>query len=324
MKVKKMSIRLVQVLFALGAMLLIVAGCTPKTEHTSFQKIGNGSDSRVTYYYQKDKVVKQTTANKITYATLRVNNNAEAKKAVKSTLKKYNDTKGVTDKITYHDSYLDEKVTVDLSKASVKDFLKLAGTNSSTDSDKKAKFISFEKSEKLIKKQGFTKIEDGKFKSLPKADLKVKKAISMDQFNSIKLAKDKQAGTTVDELTKEFGKPDNTSEGSASGSYTWYTNYTKTGYVRVSTNDKKEATSKFLLQPSVENKKFTPEKYDAVNKEISQDELLDQMGAPYQVQMTPTIGLIYYITKDESGQNIKGQYLFEVRDGKVVGKQAKE
>src|SRR5699024_4941661 len=142
------------------------------------------------------------------------------KKAVKPTLKKYNDTKGVTDKITYHDSYLDEKVTVDLSKASVKDFLKLAGTNSSTD-DKKAKFISFEKSEKLIKSQGFTKIEDGKFKSLPKSDLKVKKAISMDQFNSIKLAKDKQAGTTVDELTKELGKPDNTTEGSSYGSYTW-------------------------------------------------------------------------------------------------------
>jgi len=61
-----------------------------------------------------------------------------------------------------------------------------------------------------------------------------------------------------------------------------------------------------------------------LNKEISQDELLEQMGAPYQVQMTASLGMIYYITKDETGQNIKGQYLFEVRDGKVVGKQAKE
>lgn len=322
MRAKRVLTKLSQVLLVVGALLLVIAGCAKKTEKTSFQKIANGVDSRVTYYYQDDKVTKQTTSNKITYTSLRVNNKAEAKKAVKDEVQKYNDTKGVTDKITYHDTYLQERVVVDLNKASVSDFLKLAGTYSNSSSSKK-KYISFEKSEKLIKDQGFSKVSDGKYKNLPKKDLKVRKAITMDQYNSIKITYGSTAGTTVTEMTKKLGKPD-TTPATSSGSYTWYTNYTKTGYLRVTVNDKKEATSKFMLQPTVENTKFSEDKYNQINKEIPESELLEKMGEPYQVTTYSSREMIYYITKDSTGQTIQNEYVFQVENGKVTGKQSKE
>ena len=230
MKEKNVSLKFTKILLVAAMMLLIIAGCGKKTEKATFQQVKNGVDSRVTYYYQDDKVVKQTTDNKITYASLKANNKDEAKDQIKSEVQKYNDTKGVKDEIKYHDSYLKEKVSVDLKEASVDDFLKLSDQTTSADSGKKKKYISFEKSEDLIKKQGFKKIKDGKYKQLPKAELQVKKPLTMKQYNEIAVAKsgkEAKKGTTVDELKDKLGKADRSSD----TSYTWYTNYTETNYL---------------------------------------------------------------------------------------------
>lgn len=320
MNKKNRAYGLSKLLLLLGVLLLVVTGCAKKTEKANFQKIANGVDSRVTYYYQDDKVVKQTTTNKIAYSALRVNNPAEAKKAIKSNVQKYNDTKGVTDKITYHDSYLDEHVTVDLSKASVKDFLKLSGTASTSDSKKK-QFISFKKSAELVKDQGFKRIKDGKYKSLPKSALRVRKNVSMKQYNAIKLADDDKTGTTLAEVTKTMGKPDSSTEGSSSSTYTWYTNYAKSSYLYVSVNDKKQVQSKILYQPTaMDKKKFSAEKYNQINKEISADELISKLGAPYQITSNSSREMYFYIIEDGSGN--QKQYVFQVENGKVTGKQS--
>lgn len=318
MKVKSTSSKIKGILLVVATMLLIIAGCSKKTEKTTYQQVKNGIDSRVTYYYQDDKVVKQTTANKITYTSLRANDKNEAKDKIKDEVQKYNDTKGVTDKIAYHDSYLKENVTVDLEKASVNDFLKLTGDSKSADSSSKKKYISLEKSEKLIKKQGFKKVEDGKYKEIPKAELQVKKPLTMKQYNEINVEKDDQGGTTIAELKDKYGKPDS----SNTSTYTWYTNYTHSGYLRVTTNDKDKVQNKFLLQPTVENDKFSPEKYNDINDEISEDELIEKLGTPYQVETSSTSGIIYYITKDTTGQRIQDEYAFQVENGKITGKKS--
>ncbi|HIZ96906.1 MAG TPA: DUF1307 domain-containing protein [Candidatus Ligilactobacillus excrementavium] len=317
MKEKNVSLKFTKILLVAAMMLLIIAGCGKKTEKATFQQVKNGVDSRVTYYYQDDKVVKQTTDNKITYASLKANNKDEAKDQIKSEVQKYNDTKGVKDEIKYHDSYLKEKVSVDLKEASVDDFLKLSDQTTSADSGKKKKYISFEKSEDLIKKQGFKKIKDGKYKQLPKAELQVKKPLTMKQYNEIAVAKsgkEAKKGTTVDELKDKLGKADRSSD----TSYTWYTNYTETNYFRVTVNDQDEVQSKFLLQPTVKNNKFSPEKYDKINDEISEDELIEKLGEPYQAQTYSDRGVIYYVTKDDAGQKIQTEFGFQVEDGKVT------
>lgn len=318
MKAKSISLRTGKLLLVVATTLLIIAGCGKKTEKATYQQVKNGVDSRVTYYYQDDKVVKQTTSNKITYTSLRSNNKSEAKDRIKDEVQKYNDTKGVKDKISYHDSYLNEHVSVDLNKASVNDFLKLSGDNNTSDSSSKKKYISLKKSEKLIKKQGYKKVKDGKYKELPKTDLEVKKPLTMKQYNDVQVSKDNKGGTTLDDLKDKFGKPDN----SSSSTYTWYTNYTHSGYFRVSTNDKDEVQSKFLLQPTVENNKFSPEKYADINDEISEDDLVEKLGTPYQVETSGERGIIYYITKDSSGQRIQDEYLFQVEDGTITGKKS--
>ena len=317
MKEKNVSLKFTKILLVAAMMLLIIAGCGKKTEKATFQQVKNGVDSRVTYYYQGDKVVKQTTDNKITYASLKANNKDEAKDQIKSEVQKYNDTKGVKDEIKYHDSYLKEKVSVDLKEASVDDFLKLSDQTTSADSGKKKKYISFEKSEDLIKKQGFKKIKDGKYKQLPKAELQVKKPLTMKQYNEIAVAKsgkEAKKGTTVVELKDKLGKADRSSD----TSYTWYTNYTETNYFRVTVNDQDEVQSKFLLQPTVKNNKFSPEKYDKINDEISEDELIEKLGEPYQAQTYSDRGVIYYVTKDDAGQKIQTEFGFQVEDGKVT------
>lgn len=323
MKEKNVSLKFTKILLVAAMMLLIIAGCGKKTEKATFQQVKNGVDSRVTYYYQDDKVVKQTTDNKITYASLKANNKDEAKDQIKSEVQKYNDTKGVKDEIKYHDSYLKEKVSVDLKEASVDDFLKLSDQTTSADSGKKKKYISFEKSEDLIKKQGFKKIKDGKYKQLPKAELQVKKPLTMKQYNEIAVAKsgkEAKKGTTVDELKDKLGKADRSSD----TSYTWYTNYTETNYFRVTVNDQDEVQSKFLLQPTVKNNKFSPEKYDKINDEISEDELIEKLGEPYQAQTYSDRGVIYYVTKDDAGQKIQTEFGFQVEDGNVTGKRSTE
>lgn len=323
MKAKNVPLKLTKILLVAAMMLLIIAGCGKKTEKATFQQVKNGVDSRVTYYYQDDKVVKQTTDNKITYASLKANNKSEAKDQIKSEVQKYNDTKGVKDEIKYHDSYLKEKVSVDLKEASVDDFLKLSGETTSADSDSKKKYISFEKSEDLIKKQGYKKIKDGKYKQIPKDELKVKKPLTMKQYNEVAVAKsgkEDKKGTTVNELKDKLGKADRSSD----TSYTWYTNYTKSDYFRVTINDKDEVQSKFLLQPTANNNKFSPEKYDEINDEISEDELVEKLGEPYQAQTSSDRGIIYYITKDEAGQRIQAEFAFQVENGKITGKRSTE
>lgn len=58
----------------------------------------------------------------------------------------------------------------------------------------------------------------------------------MKQYNEIAVAKsgkDAKKGTTVDELKSKLGK----ANWSSDTSYSWYTNYTKSNYFRVTIND---------------------------------------------------------------------------------------
>jgi len=69
--------KLLSVAFA-SALVVSLAGCGDKEETKTFNANINGADIKITYTYEGDKVLKQTSENKINYSTIGAKNKEEA------------------------------------------------------------------------------------------------------------------------------------------------------------------------------------------------------------------------------------------------------
>lgn len=141
---------------AATVLLFSLAGCGDKEESKTFKANINGVDISLTYTYQGDKVIKQTALNKISYATIGAKSKEDAEKVLGVLSAKYQNITGVEEKLNYQDTYAEETLTVDYSKADPKALQTLLGTLSAGDV---SKGVSMKQSQTLLEAQGFKEVK---------------------------------------------------------------------------------------------------------------------------------------------------------------------
>ena len=147
--------QLIAALFSV-ALLLGVSGCEEKEQSKSFQWSGQGTEMTLTYYYKDDKVLRQTANNKFDYAAVGVKSKEEAKSILGPISQKYQNIKGITEKVDYQDTYALETLNVDYSTVNFADLNALQGAEF-TGEVKDG--ISMKKSEALLKARGFKDVK---------------------------------------------------------------------------------------------------------------------------------------------------------------------
>ncbi|MBC2039005.1 YehR family lipoprotein [Listeria marthii] len=138
-------------LFVMVMAVMLVA-CGGKEETKTYELSQNGSTTKMTYTYVKDKVTIQTTENEMTYSALGFKNKEEAEKALKESSDKFQGVEGVKESIEYKDDKAIETLEIDYEKADAKELTKLPGFAASGDIEKG---ISMEESAKMLESQGF-------------------------------------------------------------------------------------------------------------------------------------------------------------------------
>lgn len=145
--------------FIMAFALLFVAGCSSstssevKTESKTFVKtIEPGIVSELEYFYQGDKVVKQTTFTIISYEEANITEEA-FKQAVEPLAKQYEGVTGLTHKIEYLSDKAIESLAVDYATIDIQQASKIPGFSIT---DPNAKEVSMKASEEMLKKEGFT------------------------------------------------------------------------------------------------------------------------------------------------------------------------
>ncbi|EFH9085371.1 hypothetical protein GFB07_12295 [Escherichia coli] len=139
-----------------SVLVFFLAGCGDKEETKKFTANLNGSEIAVTYTYKGDKVLKQTSENKIMYSSINAANKEEAAKILDPISAKYKNLVGVEEKLTYKDSWAEETVSVDMEKVDLKELQKAAGTMISGDT---SKGISMKQSQKVLEAAGFKEVK---------------------------------------------------------------------------------------------------------------------------------------------------------------------
>lgn len=139
-----------------SVLVFSLAGCGDKEETKKFTANLNGSEIAVTYTYKGDKVLKQTSENKIMYSSINAANKEDAAKLLDPISAKYKNLVGVEEKLTYKDSWAEETVSVDMEKVDLKELQKAAGTMISGDT---SKGISMKQSQKILEAAGFKEVK---------------------------------------------------------------------------------------------------------------------------------------------------------------------
>lgn len=139
-----------------SVLVFSLAGCGDKEETKKFTANLNGSEIAVTYTYKGDKVLKQTSENKIMYSSINAANKEDAAKILDPISAKYKNLVGVEEKLTYKDSWAEETVSVDMEKVDLKELQKAAGTMISGDT---SKGISMKQSQKILEAAGFKEVK---------------------------------------------------------------------------------------------------------------------------------------------------------------------
>ncbi|MHC5251447.1 YehR family lipoprotein [Listeria kieliensis] len=135
---------------------LTVVACGEEAKTKTFELEQSGATMEVTYTYKGDKVLKQTSKNKIPYSAMGVTTKEQAKEKLQATVDQYKGVKGLKETITYGDDAVSETVAIDYEKV---DMDKVSGISGMmTDGDTK-NGISMEKSEKMLKEKGFKEKE---------------------------------------------------------------------------------------------------------------------------------------------------------------------
>lgn len=138
---------------ALASVLVFsLAGCGDKEESKTFNANLAGTEISITYTYKGDKIIKQTSESKISYATVGAKTNEDAAKILDPLSAKYKNIAGVEEKLTYEDTYAQENVSVDMEKVDFKALQGISGTMVSGDT---SKGISMKQTQTLLEAAGF-------------------------------------------------------------------------------------------------------------------------------------------------------------------------
>lgn len=111
-----------------------------------------GQKVSITYTYKGDKIIKQTSESKISYATVGAKTKEDAAKILDPLSAKYKNIAGVEEKLTYEDTYAQENVSVDMEKVDFKALQQISGTMVSGDT---SKGISMKQTQTLLEAAGF-------------------------------------------------------------------------------------------------------------------------------------------------------------------------
>lgn len=142
-------------LFVMVMAVMLVA-CGGKEETKTFELSKNGTESKLTYTYVKDKVTKQITENEVTYAALGFKNKEEAEKALKEISDKFQGVEGVKQGFEYKDDKVIETLEVDYEKANTKELIKLPGFAANGDIEGE---ISMKASSKMVESQDYKEVK---------------------------------------------------------------------------------------------------------------------------------------------------------------------
>ncbi|HAG3895483.1 TPA: YehR family lipoprotein [Salmonella enterica] len=138
---------------ALASVLVFsLAGCGDKEESKTFNANLAGTEISITYTYKGDKIIKQTSESKISYATVGAKTKEDDAKILDPLSAKYKNIAGVEEKLTYEDTYAQENVSVDMEKVDFKALQQISGTMVSGDT---SKGISMKQTQTLLEAAGF-------------------------------------------------------------------------------------------------------------------------------------------------------------------------
>ncbi|ACH74426.1 DUF1307 domain-containing protein [Salmonella enterica subsp. enterica serovar Dublin] len=138
---------------ALASVLVFsLAGCGDKEESKTFNANLAGTEISIAYTYKGDKIIKQTSESKISYATVGAKTKEDSAKILDPLSAKYKNIAGVEEKLTYEDTYAQENVSVDMEKVDFKALQQISGTMVSGDT---SKGISMKQTQTLLEAAGF-------------------------------------------------------------------------------------------------------------------------------------------------------------------------
>lgn len=148
-----------QKLFTVAVASILVfslAGCGDKEETKKFNANLNGADITISYTYKGDKVLKQASESKISYASVGATNKEDAAKVFDALSAKYQNIAGVEEKLTYADTYAQENVTIDMEKVDIKALQGISGMKLSANADKN---VSMKQMQTIMEAAGFKEVK---------------------------------------------------------------------------------------------------------------------------------------------------------------------
>lgn len=133
-----------------------LAGCGDKVETKTFHASLNGADITISYTYKDDKVLKQVSESKISYASVGATTKEDAAKVFDALSAKYRNIAGVEEKLTYADTYAQENVSIDMEKIDMKALQAISGMKLSEKADKN---ISMKQMQTVMEAAGFKEVK---------------------------------------------------------------------------------------------------------------------------------------------------------------------
>lgn len=141
------------VLAGLG-IALTACGSGSKTETATYKMENNGMTATITLEHEDDKVMKQTSVSELVYEEAGTTKD-QFQITADAMSNQFEDIKGVEYSMDIGDDKATEKISVDYSKADVEEIAGLTGSVFESTDD--ASSVSFEKTVKILEKQGYKK-----------------------------------------------------------------------------------------------------------------------------------------------------------------------
>lgn len=147
---------------------VLLVGCSGSEEEVSkkeakvftsvFEMNTDGMEKTITYTYEEDKVLKQSSISIVAYESMGVSTKEEAEQLYSFVKDEY-DIKGVTYSIDYQEKQMIEEVDVDYEQADMQEVLSVMGVlTDGTEAD--VEYISMKQSEEFLLEQGYKKKVD--------------------------------------------------------------------------------------------------------------------------------------------------------------------
>lgn len=132
-----------------------IAGCNDRQGAKTFSTSVSGNHVSITLVYDDDKVLKQTSESKIMFSSLNVTTKEEAAKLLTPLSAKYQNISGVDQRVVYKEDWVEEHVSIDMTRVDFSKLPSLPGTMTSGESLKGVDSVSLKKTEALLEGAGF-------------------------------------------------------------------------------------------------------------------------------------------------------------------------